>query len=69
MQHVGRLQHLAVWAEHRGTAQPDLDKFEGHDSVVDVAKFDSAELQHVDLETTRGEIVEQRFDQLLWHVT
>jgi len=29
----------------------------------------SAELEHVDFEATRGEIIEQRFDEFFRHVT
>src|SRR6185437_6541820 len=69
MQHVGRLQHLAVRTKHGGAAQSDLHELERHDAVVHVAKLDSAELKHVDLEATRGEVIEQRFDEFLRHVT
>src|SRR5205823_1156803 len=69
MQHVGRLQHLAVRAEHGGAAQPHLHELERHDAVVHVAKLDSAELEHVDLDATRGEIIKQRFDEFLRHMT
>src|SRR5207248_6141302 len=69
MQHVGRLQHLAVRAEHGGAAQSHLHELERHDAIVHVAKFDSAELEHVDLDATCGEVVEQRFDEFLRHVT
>ena len=69
MQDVGRLQHLAVWTEHGCTAQSDLHELERHDAVVNVPKFDSAELEHVDLEATCGEVVEQRFDKFFRHVT
>src|SRR5206468_6051710 len=68
MQHVGRLQYLAVRAEHGGAAQSDLHELERRDAVVHVAKFDSAELEHVDLEATRGQVVQQRFDELLRNV-
>src|SRR4029434_5855345 len=34
-----------------------------------VAKFDSAELEHVDLEATCGEVAEQAFDEFVRHVT
>src|SRR5207247_3894565 len=68
MQNVGRLQHFAVRAEHGGAAQSELHELERHDAVVHVAKFDSAELEHVDLEATRGEIIEQGFDEFLRNV-
>src|SRR5262249_29663667 len=41
------------------------DELQRHDAVVDVAKFDSAELEHVDLDPPGGEIIEQRFHELL----
>src|SRR4029453_19574443 len=69
MQHVGRLQHFAVRAKHCCAAQSQLHKLERHHAVVHVAKFNSAELEHVDLEPTRGETVEQRFDEFFRHVT
>src|SRR5213079_3505191 len=68
MQHVGRLQHFAVRAEHGCAAQSELHELERHDAVVHVAKFDSAELEHVDFETARGEVIEQRFDEFLRNV-
>src|SRR5207248_10795070 len=58
MQHVGRLQHLAVRAKHGGAAKPNLHELKRHDAVIHVAKFDSAELEHVDLDATCGEVVE-----------
>src|SRR5439155_15028389 len=69
MQHVGRLQHLTVRPEHGGTAQSQLHELQRHDAVVDVAEFDSAELEHVDLDATCGEVVEQGLDEFLWHMT
>jgi len=69
MQRVGRLQHLAVRAENGGAAQSDLHELERHDAVVHVAKFDSAELEHVDLNAPGSEVIQQRFDEFLRHVT
>src|SRR5207249_7803162 len=69
MQHVGRLEHLAVRAEHGCAAQSQLYELERHDTVVHVAKFDAAELEHVDLEATCGEVIEQRLDELFRHMT
>src|SRR6266480_4074254 len=58
MQHVGRLQHFAVRAKHGGATQPNLHELKRHDAVVHVAEFDSAELEHVDLDATCGEVIE-----------
>jgi hypothetical protein len=64
-QHLARLQHLAVRAEHGHPAQPELDELERHQPVVHAAELDAAELDHVDLDTADGQLVEQALDQLL----
>ncbi len=61
-QSVGGLQHFAIGAEHGRAAQTELDELESHDAVVDVAKFDPAEFEHVDLDSADGEFVEKRLD-------
>src|SRR6476469_10958408 len=68
MQHVGWLQDFTIRAEHGGAAQSQLHELQRHEAVVDVAKFDSAELKHVDLDSPCGEIIEQRFDELFCDV-
>ena len=64
-QHLARLQHLAVGAEHRHAAEPDLHELERHQPVVHVAELDAAELDHVDLDAAGGQPVEQALDQLV----
>ena len=64
-QHLARLQHLAVGAEHRHAAQPQLDELERHQPVVHAAELDAAELDHVDLDPADGQPVQQALDQPL----
>ena len=64
-QHLARLQHLAVRAEHGHPAQPELDQLERRQPVVHAAELDAAELHHVDLDAADGQLVEQGLDQPL----
>ena len=64
-QHLAGLQHLAVGAEHRRPAQPDLHQLERHQPVVDRPELDALELDHVDLDAAGGQPVEQALDQPL----
>jgi hypothetical protein len=64
-QHLARLQHHAVGAEHRHAAQPELDQLDRHQPVVHAAELDAAELDHVDLDAADGQPVQQALDQLL----
>ena len=54
-QHLARLQHRAVRAEHRRPAQAELHQLERHQPVVDPAELDAAELDHVDLDAAGGQ--------------
>jgi hypothetical protein len=64
-QHLARLQYLAVGAEHRHPAEPDLHELQRHQPVVDLTELDAAELDHVDLDAARRQAVEQALDQLV----
>ena len=64
-QHLARLQHLAVGAEHRRAAEPELHELERHQPVVDRAELDALHLDHVDLDAPGGQPVEQALDQAL----
>ena len=64
-QHLARLQHLAVGAEHRHAAEPELHQLERHQPVVDAAELDAVELDHVDLDAAGGQPVEQALDELV----
>ena len=65
VEHLGRLQHLAVGGEHRRAGEAELHQLQAHHAVVDVAELDARELDHVDLDALGREVVEQRLDQLL----
>jgi hypothetical protein len=52
-------------AEHGRLGKAELHQLEAHEAVVHVAEFDARELDHVDLEALGGQVVEQRFDELL----
>src|SRR5437879_7042431 len=69
MQHVGGLQYLAVRVKHGSAAYSQLHELERHDTVVHVAKFDSSKLEHVDLNAPGSEVIEQRLDEFLRHMT
>src|SRR4029077_2774204 len=60
-----RLQHFAGWPEHRGAAEAQLHELQAHHTIVDMAELDSRKLDHVDFDTLRGEVVEQRFEDQL----
>ncbi len=64
-QHLTRLQHLTVGAEHRHAAEPELHELERHQPVVHAAELDAAELDHVNLDAARGEAVEEALDELV----
>ncbi len=64
-QHLARLQHLAVGAEHGHPAQPELDQLQRHQPVIHAPELDAAELDHVDLDAADGQLVEQGLDQPL----
>ncbi len=59
------LQHRPVRAEHGHTTQAQLHELERHQTVVDPAKFDAAEFDHVDLDAAGGQPVEQALDHLV----
>src|ERR1700730_14371270 len=59
------LQHFSGWTEHCRAAEAQLNEFQTHYSIVDMAELDARELDHVDLDSFRGEVVEQRFKQHL----
>ena len=63
VEHLGGLEDFAIGAEHRRTAQTELDKLQRHHPIVHVAKFNTAELDHVDLDATRRQHIEERLDQ------
>ena len=56
---------LALGVEHGRLRQAELHQLQAHQAVVDVAELDARELDHVDLDALGGQVVEQRFDQLL----
>ena len=64
-QHLGGLQHFAGRSEHGRAAQAQLHQLEAHHAIIDVAEFDARELDHVDFDALRGEVVEQRFEHQL----
>jgi hypothetical protein len=64
-QHLARLQHLPVGAEHRDPRQAEPDELEGHQAVVDPAELDAAEGDEVDLDASGREPVEQAAHDLL----
>ena len=44
---------------------PSCTSFSAHHAVVDVPELDARELDHVDLDAPRAQVVEQRFDELV----
>ena len=54
-EHLARLQHLTVGAEHRRAAEPELDELERHQPVVDRAELDALQLDQVDLDAPGGQ--------------
>ena len=65
VEHFGGLQHFARGRKHRRAAQAQLHQPQAHHAVVDVAERDARELDHVDFDAPRGEVVEQRLDELV----
>ena len=65
VEHLRRLQHVAVGGEHRRAGEAELHELQAHHAVVDVAELDARQLDHVDLDAIGGEAVEQRLDQQL----
>ena len=65
VQHFGRLQHFARGGEHGRVAQPQLHQPQAHHAVVDLPEGDARELDHVDFDAPRGEVVQQRLDELV----
>jgi hypothetical protein len=62
---LARLEHLPVGTEHGHAAQPDLHQLERHEPVVDAAELNAPELDHVDLDPTRAQAIEQALHQRL----
>ena len=57
VQHLGRLEDLAVLPEHDRVRQPELDEEERHQPVVDVLERRAREAEHVDLDPVAAEVV------------
>ena len=65
VEHLAGLEDRAVGAEHGRAAEAELDEFEGHEAVVHVAEFDAFEVDEVDLDAARRQLVEQALHELL----
>ena len=64
-QRLARLEDFPVGTEHGDAAQPDLHELERHEPVVDAAELNASELDHVDLDPTRTQAIEQALHQRL----
>ncbi len=54
VQHLRRLQHLALGREHRRAREPELHEPQAHHAIVDVAELVARELDEVDLDAVRA---------------
>ena len=61
---LGRLDHLAVGAEHGRGSQTLRHKLQAHQPVIHPGKSRPAEADHIHFDALRGQIVEQAADQL-----
>ena len=68
VQHFGGLQHFARGRKHRRAAQAQLHQPQAHHAVIDVPEGDARELDHVDFDAPRAQVVEQRLDELFGFV-
>ena len=59
------LQDGAVGSEHHRVGQAELHQVKRHEAIVHLLEGGAAELQHVDLDAVRAQVVEKGLDQLL----
>ena len=60
VEHLGRLNRLAVRLEHNGIRETLADELQTHQSIIDALKDGSGKFNHVHLDSSRIEIFVKR---------